>query len=120
MNIYKFDDEILNSIKTWLKQNPDIFDSTIPFSEGDNFWTGKKHTDDTKKLLSQLNSGENNPMFGKKLTTEQRLKITQKQTGRPLSDSHKQSISKAKTGIPRSEETKRKISEGRRKSKLQA
>jgi hypothetical protein len=123
MNIYSFTpaDELFSNFIEWSKNNKFIKKELDDgFSVGCNFWQGKKHTEETKKLLSQINQGENNPMFGKKLTTEQRLKITQKQAGRGLSDSHKQSISKSKTGIPRSEETKRKISEGRKKSKLQA
>jgi hypothetical protein len=102
MNIYspQPDDEFFLELKNF-KCKLDLSDSKFNFS---------------------CNVGKKNPMYGRRfnLTTEQKNKISQKQTGRPLSDSHKQSISKAKTGIPRSEETKRKISEGRRKSKLQA
>lgn len=119
MHIYSPPEEISTLIKDWISLNSDFLETTNykNFSIGCNFWKGKNHTDSTKKLLSSLNSGENNPMFGKKLTTEQKLKISQKQIGRPLSKEHKLAISKSKTGIPRSEETKRKISEARKKSK---
>lgn len=32
--------------------------------------TGKKHSEETKQLLSKLHSGNNNPMYGVKLTGE--------------------------------------------------
>jgi hypothetical protein len=118
MNTYYAPTDFVFELQEWFKNNPDILEKQnyISFSEGCNFWQGKTHTEETKKILSLLNKGENNPMFNKKLTEEQKLKISTKQIGRPLSDSHKLSISKSKTGIPRSEETKRKISESRRKS----
>jgi hypothetical protein len=118
MNTYYAPADFIFELQEWFKNNPDVLKEKnyISFSEGCNFWKNKTHTEETKKLLSLLNTGQNNPMFNKKLTEEQRLKISIKQTGRPLSNSHKLSISKSKTGIPRSEETKRKISESRRKS----
>lgn len=43
---------------------------------------GHKHSEETKKLLSKLNSGENNAMYGKKLSEEQKQKISRKLKGR--------------------------------------
>jgi len=113
--------EIMTLFEEWSLANPKDEKSKkhSHFTIGHNFWQGKTHTESTKKLLSLLNSGENNPMFGKKLTEEQRNKISKNQTGKPLSQQHKLAISKSKVGIPRSEETKRKISEARKKSKQQ-
>jgi hypothetical protein len=117
MNIYSPNpnDEFFIDLKNKIS-SIDISDSNPKIASGWN-WTGKNHSEETKLLLSKLNSGKNNPMFGKKLTEEQRKKISLSQLGRPLSEKHKQAISLSKIGIPRSEETKRKISEARRKTK---
>jgi len=42
---------------------------------------GKKHTKETKEKLSKINSGENAPMFGKKLTKEQIEKFSGEKHG---------------------------------------
>ena len=42
----------------------------MEYSIGNSFFSGHKHSDLTKMLMSKNNSGENNPMFGKKLSTE--------------------------------------------------
>ena len=117
MNIYSVteNDEVLFDLRNWSKITPVKVER---ISRGNNFWHGKNHTEETKKLLSDLNIGEKNPMFGKKLTVEQGKKISDKQLGKTLSKSHKLSISIAKIGKPRSEETKRKISESRKGQKL--
>lgn len=117
MNMYSIteNDEILFDLRNFSKNPPSNIEQ---ISRGTNFWQGKTHTDETKKILKELNTGENNPMFGKKLTTEQKRRITDKQLGKPLSKSHKLSISVSKIGKPRSEETKRKISESRKGQKL--
>ena len=54
--------------------------------------TGRTHTKETKKKMSKLKLGENNPNYG------------------GLSDEHRQNISKSLTGKPKSEETKKKMS----------
>jgi group I intron endonuclease len=44
-----------------------LFGSLNPFF-------GKKHTEETKQILSKINSGENHPFFGKTHTEETKLK----------------------------------------------
>jgi hypothetical protein len=114
MSIYSVnpDDDFFHSLKDFVSKIPEeelISDSNLKIRGGWD-WTGKKHSEETKKLLSEQRSGENNPFFGKKLP------FFKSQLGRPLSEEHKKSISRTKTGVPRSEETKRKISEARKKS----
>ena len=58
------------------------------------------------KHLSEINSGENHPKFGKKDSDETRQKKSDALTGKPKSDEHKQNISIANTGKTRSDEFK--------------
>lgn len=62
-----------------------------------NYWTGKHHTEETKRLISESQVGDKNHMFGKHLTDEHKKKISLKLKGRE--------------GRKQSEETKLKISE---------
>lgn len=55
----------------------------------DNGFYGRKHTDETKRLISVNHSdvsGENNPMYGKEQSKETRDKIRQKALGRKRTD----------------------------------
>lgn len=71
---------------------------------------GHKHSNETKKLLSKLNSGENNAMYGKKLTEEHKQMLREKSSGRK--DSLETIEKKRLAGLNRthSEETKYKQS----------
>jgi hypothetical protein len=62
-------------------------------------------------LLSVLNKGKGNPMFGKKQSEDTKNKIRVIQTGRKISEETKEKISKAGLGRVVSKETKLKISE---------
>lgn len=87
---------------------------------------GKKHTEETKKLMSSKQSGENNPMFGKTHTVEAREKISKSGLNRKHSDKSKQKISQkvcafySNGGTPsflgknHTEEAKNKIKEKRK------
>lgn len=79
-------------------------------------------SEETKHLLSQKLSGENNPWYGKKHTNEELEKMSVNRKGKcagennywygkNLSEETKLKISKSKTGKVTSEETKRKQSE---------
>lgn len=92
---------------------------------------GKKHTEETKKLLSKLAKNRTSPMKGKKHSEETILKLKMKAAGRvspmkgkqawnknkPLSEETKRKISNSKIGTIRSIETKNKISESSKKKK---
>lgn len=68
--------------------------------------TGTKLSERTKKKLSLLNSGHNNAMYGKIHTEESR----QKMRGRKLTTEQKEKLSAIRTGTHLSEETKAKLS----------
>ena len=69
-----------------------------------NAHMGKLHTEETKKLLSKLNSGENNKRFGVTLDSNTKAKISQALTGKYIGKNNKH------YGVKRTEDTKRKIS----------
>ncbi|HFK1517143.1 TPA: NUMOD3 domain-containing DNA-binding protein [Bacillus cereus] len=47
-----------------------------------NISIGKKHGEETKKLLSEIAKGENNPMYGKKFSVEHKKKLSQAHKGK--------------------------------------
>lgn len=57
---------------------------------------GKRHTDETKALMSLRQNGELNPMYGKTHSEEARLKITAASKGRTLSPETRAKISEAR------------------------
>lgn len=78
-----------------------------------------------RKYMSEIMSGKNNPMYGirlcgslshsygKKLTEEQRRKISEAKKGKPghpQSEEHKERLRRLMTGVPKTEEHKKKIS----------
>jgi group I intron endonuclease len=82
---------------------------------------GGKHTDETKKKISESKKGEKNPNWGKKLSEEHRRKLLESNLGKKHSDETKAKISKTKTGTKgkkHSDETKRKISESHQGEKF--
>lgn len=66
------------------------------------------------RSISEANSGEHNPMFGRKLSIETRKKMSISRTGHPVSDETKVKISQAQIGKYVSEGTKQKIREKRK------
>jgi group I intron endonuclease len=71
---------------------------------------GHKHSEKTKKLMSKLHSGENNAMYGRKLSEETKEKIRQKILGRFVSDETREKLREAGLDRSHSEETKFKQS----------
>lgn len=78
---------------------------------------GKEMSEETKKRLSELNFGENNPMFGKKQSLSSRLKLSKalkgrisSLRGRNLSEEHKRKIAISHIGKFHSEESRLKLS----------
>jgi len=84
---------------------------------------GKKHSEKTRKRISELLKGEGHPMYGKHLSEEVRQKISiankgkshlkgrdSSRYGKHQSKECKEKISRAKKGTKHTEESKRKIS----------
>ena len=68
-------------------------------------------SDETKKLLRDINLADKNPMFGKKHSDEIKVKISEKLTGRKVSLETKEKIKNANIGKKMLEETKKKLRE---------
>lgn len=76
------------------------------------------HTEEYKQKMSSKMSGENNPMYGKKVSEETRLKISQSSKNRPCSLETRKKISNLNMGRIRSQETKEKISKSKKGKSL--
>jgi hypothetical protein len=53
----------------------------------------------TKEKLSEINSGENHPQFGKKISEETRRKRSESLSGKTLTDAHKKKLKEKKQGV---------------------
>lgn len=62
--------------------------------------SGFVYSEESRKKMSEWQKGNNNPMFGKKHTNETRKKISEAGKGRKRSEETKSKISKAKKGKP--------------------
>ena len=72
--------------------------------------TGMKHTEETKRKISEANIGENNPNWGKTHTEETRRKISEAVTGKKHTEETKRKMSETRKGVPKSEEHRQNIS----------
>lgn len=85
MNIYlNPDDELYQSIKEWCRNNP-ISENLRNFSSDIQIpspMKGQKHSEETKKTLSVLNSGKNNRFYGKKHSEQTKKILSSKSTGK--------------------------------------
>uniref|UniRef100_A0A6M3IIF1 Nuclease associated modular domain-containing protein n=3 Tax=viral metagenome TaxID=1070528 RepID=A0A6M3IIF1_9ZZZZ len=81
---------------------------------------GRSWDDDTKRCISEsnkkyamehpgINSGENNPFYGKKHSKKTRRRISEANSGRKITEKHKRQISKALKGRPFTKEHKMRI-----------
>jgi hypothetical protein len=59
---------------------------------------GRKHTEETKRLLSIASSGANNANFGKHKSDETKQKMSDSQKGRKFTDDHREKLRQAKLG----------------------
>lgn len=78
--------------------------------DSSNPMLGRKHSEKTKKLMSENNKGENHHFYGKKLSIEHKDKISKAGTGRVHSEKTKKQIGKSQKGKVISEEQKKLIS----------
>ena len=97
---------------TWMKGKKHTEETKRKMSEakkGNKNRVGKKHTEETKRNISEAKKGKPSNRAGKKHTEETKRKMR-----KPKSEEHKRNISKAQKGVkkgPKSEETKRKMRE---------
>ena len=76
---------------------------------------GVKHSEETRKKLSNLKKGENHYNYGKHLPESTRSKISDWHKGKVVSEATKEKLSAVNTGKRLSEATKSKISESLKK-----
>lgn len=89
------------------------YDSTNP-TKGYNLRPGGQnstHSEETKEILRQKFSGENNPNWGKKMPKSSREKMSNAHKNKKLSKEHREHISKSNLGRTFSKETRQKISD---------
>lgn len=91
--------------------------------KGGRSWSGT-HSEKTKKKLSLLNTGPNNPNYGKKLNKEHKNKIAASNKGKKQSEETKKKLSLLNMGAKnpnygksKSHETKKKMSESQKGKK---
>lgn len=87
---------------------PDI---AAKISGENNPMFGKKLPEETRERMSKAHSGKNHYMYGKKHSEETRKKISEALKGKKLSKEHRKKISKARSGKKHLEDAKKKISE---------
>lgn len=71
---------------------------------------GRKHSEETKKKMSESQKGEKNHSYGKHLTEEHKRKLSEANKGKTVSEVTRGKLSVASKGRCLSEETKRKLS----------
>ena len=87
--------------------NPEYNTSSNPSAP----MSGRTHSDESRKKISDATQGDNHRMFGQKHSEETRKKISEARSGKTLSESIRKKISEAKLGKTLSEETRKKISD---------
>lgn len=104
------------SLWHWLYgTKPDIFGRSNPGWRPGMY--GKRHSDESKKKISEKTTGEKNPSYGKRVSEIIRKKISEAHKGKHLSEEHRRKLGERSRGRHHSEESKRKISESKRGEK---
>jgi group I intron endonuclease len=91
-----------------LTNNPDREDIIKRMTES---MKSRIFSDDHKRKLSEGKLGEKNPIFGRKMTDEEKDHLSKMIKGRKMSDEFKNKVSEGKKGIKFSDEHKKKLSE---------
>lgn len=69
-----------------------------------------RHSEKTKQILREKNTGNNNPRFGAKMTPKEKSEMIKRVTGLKRSKATKERIRQARIGTKLSKETKNKVS----------
>lgn len=105
-------------IKQFDAKNNDNFYNLTPGGEsgvGGPKFKGHKHTEESKKKISEGNKGANNKFFGKHHNEETKKIMREKAKKRkPVSQETREKLSKIHKGVKFTEEHKRKISEAQK------
>ena len=121
MNIYSIqpEDEIFSDFKEWSKNNPvDTLEFITQKIPGQAYFTGLKHSEETKEKMRQAHLGKPKPP----ISEEHKQKISQGNLGRkrpPRTDEWKRKQSLAQTGIKRkpfTEEHKQKLKDAKKRT----
>ena len=86
------------------------YDPQFNFTEGGDGSSGFKHSEETRKKMSEAQKGKNHPMYEKTLSEEHKKKISESLKGKTLSAKIRKKMSEAQKGKTFSEETRKKIS----------
>ena len=85
----------------------------MKFKKGNIPWNkGKKHSDTTRKKISETKKGCISPMKGKKHSKTSRINMSNGRKGMKLSETHIKNMVMARKGYTHLEDTKRKIGLG--------
>ena len=97
------------------------YDPQFNFTEGGDGISGYRHTEKSKKKMSESKKGENNPMYGKTPwnkgkthTLETRKKMSEARKGKTHSLETRKKIGESQKGKTISEETRKKMSEAQK------
>jgi group I intron endonuclease len=108
------DSDLDNREVYWISELDPLYNMTSGGEGGDTSKSTKYQ--EYMKLHSELMSGENNPFYGKRHTEETKLLISEKKKGTKMSAETKRKISKANIGKKMSAESIAKTSEANSKT----
>lgn len=77
--------------------------------------TGRKHSQETLRVMSENNLGSKNPRYGVEVSEETRQRISAAGKGRKHSEESLDKMRKSKTGKKHSEETRKKMLESHKR-----
>ena len=83
-----------------------------------NPFYGKRHSDESRKKISESKKGKNHPFYGKEFSEEHKKKMSESHKGKKFSEEHKKKMSESHKGKKLSEEHKKKISESHKGKKF--